>query len=170
MTDRRRFTIAALAAAACVSVAATAVSAPTPRLVWNASASAPIGLYYTMPGARARVGDLVIARLHHATALLAASRQYLPLGVPLVKRVVAVAGHRICANGDEVAVDGKHLVRRLERDRLGRALPHWSGCRTLRPGEVLLAMVAVPDSFDGRYFGATASGDIIARAEPLWVR
>src|SRR3546814_5675936 len=36
---------------------------PAPRLVWNASASAPIGLYAGSPGAPVGPGDLVIARV-----------------------------------------------------------------------------------------------------------
>lgn len=170
MVDGCRLAIAVLAVTVCTSVAATAVSAPTPRFVWNASASAPIGLYRTMPGAPVRVGDFVVARLPAATALLAARRHYLPLGVPLVKRVAAVSGSRICAFGRNLTIDGKPFVRRLAQDSRGRALPAWSGCRTLRVGEVFLVMTKVRDSFDGRYFGPTGADDVIAKSVPLWLR
>src|SRR3546814_8700597 len=36
---------------------------PAPRLVWNASASAPIGPYAVTPGATVEPGDMVIARV-----------------------------------------------------------------------------------------------------------
>jgi type IV secretory pathway protease TraF len=60
---------------------------PAPRLLWNASASAPIGLYRVEPD-RCRIA--AIGPSHGCRAnvrLLAASRHYLPTGVPLVKRV-----------------------------------------------------------------------------------
>jgi type IV secretory pathway protease TraF len=41
-----------------------------------------------------------------AARRLAALRHYLPYDVPLVKNVSAVAGARVCANGDVVLVDG----------------------------------------------------------------
>lgn len=170
MHDRRRLAVAAAGLCACVGLAGTSIKMPAPLLVWNASASAPIGLYRTQPAELVRVGDLVIARLPAWAATLAAHRHYLPLGVPLVKRVVAVAGSRICARGDAIFVGGKMLVRRLGRDRSGRRLPTWTGCRTLRAGEVFLAMANVKESFDGRYFGRTLRGDIIAQVEPVWVR
>lgn len=169
MAERHRHLVAILGAVACLGFAATAVSAPSPRLVWNASASAPIGLYRALPGAPVRTGDLVIARLPAPLRLLAAQRRYLPLGVPVVKRVVATGGDRVCARDNAIAVNATPLVHRLERDAHGRPLPRWSGCRTLQPGEVLLVMSSVRDSFDGRYFGPTAQADIVARAEPLWV-
>src|SRR3546814_1910708 len=37
------------------------------------------------------------------------------------------------------------------RDRAGRPLPAWFGCRKLRSGELFTMNPAAPDSFDGRY-------------------
>ncbi len=170
MRELSRLTLAGLAAVACLSLAATVVSAPTPRMVWNASPSAPLGLYRVYPGAPITVGDLVIARLPKAVRLLAAQRHYLPLGVPLVKRVAAVSGARICASTATVTVDGQPVVQRRTKDRAGRRLPAWQECRTLRRGDVFLLMAGVSDSFDGRYFGPTARRDVIGKAVPLWVR
>ena len=61
-------------------------------------------------------------------------------------------------------------MHRRDRDRRGRALPRWHGCRTLADGQVLLVMTRVPDSFDGRYFGPTLKRDLLGRAIPLWLR
>ena len=43
-------------------VLGSAILPPTPRLLWNASASAPIGLYQVSPGAPVMTGDMVVAR------------------------------------------------------------------------------------------------------------
>src|SRR3546814_14105689 len=79
----------------------SAVLPPAPRLVWNASASAPQGLYAVTPGAWVEPGEMVIARVPLSYRQLAAARRYLPMNVPLVKRVAAYAGDRVCASGLE---------------------------------------------------------------------
>lgn len=148
---------------------ATIVSPPAPRLLWNASASAPIGLYRVSPGAPAAVGDMVAARVPLRWRRLAAERHYLPENVPLVKRVAATAGSLVCASGGVIHVDDREVARRRRADGRGRPMPWWSGCVHLSGQQRLLLMDA-PDSFDGRYFGITEGSDIVGRAVLLWRR
>lgn len=143
---------------------------PLPRLVWNASASAPIGLYAVSPGTAPGRGDIVIAWPPTEARQLAAHRRYLPANVPLMKRVVAVAGDTICAADRTVTVNGRPVAQRRAADAAGRSLPAWQGCIRLAPGAVFLLMTETPDSFDGRYFGPTDARDAIGRATPLWLR
>ena len=143
---------------------------PAPRLVWNASASAPVGVYWIGSESHLRYGDLVAARLSADAARLAAGRGYLPAGVPVVKHVAAMGGDRICWTPTHILINGKPIARRRATDRLGRSLPAWLGCMTLRDDQVLLLNAAIPDSFDGRYFGLTRRHDILGRAHPLWLR
>ncbi len=142
---------------------------PPPLLVWNASASAPIGLYRVAAGAALSRGDMVVARTPIAVRRLAAERHYLPENVPLVKRVAGIAGDHICAFGDTIAVNGRRAAKRRRRDGQGRPMPRWEGCRVLVDGEYFLLMDAAA-SFDGRYFGISEQADIIGRAYPLWTR
>lgn len=148
----------------------TVVAPPLPRLVWNASASAPKGLYVVSPGARIEAGDMVVARTPEPWRSLAARRHYLPANVPLVKRAVAVAGDEICARGASVSINGVPAVTRLARDAEGRTLPWWEGCVGVRKGEVFLLMAGAPASFDGRYFGITRHHGIVGKAHLLWAR
>jgi conjugative transfer signal peptidase TraF len=143
---------------------------PLPRLVWNASASAPIGLYAVSPGAVLKRGDMVIAWLPAEARQLAASRHYLPSNVPLVKRVVGIGGDTICAVERVVTLNGRPIATRRGADTAGRPLPAWQGCIRLGPGMVFLLMTEAPDSFDGRYFGPTLAQDVIGKATPLWLR
>lgn len=142
---------------------------PAPRLLWNASASAPIGLYRVYPDGSVNVGDMVIARLPGRYRALAAERHYLPANVPLVKKVAAAAGSEVCADDRTILVDGRPVATRQTADPLGRTLPWWDGCVHLRGRELLLLMDA-PDSFDGRYVGVTEGNDVIGRAVLLWRR
>lgn len=140
---------------------------PAPWLVWNGSRSAPVGLYRVASIAPLRVGDLVLVRTPEHVRELAAVRGYLPATVPLVKRVAASDGDAVCAHGADIFVNGRRVAARLPRDRLGRSLPWWSGCRAL-DGEVFLLMGDVAASFDGRYFGPVPRDAVIGRLVPLW--
>jgi len=122
----------------------TIAEPPHPRLLWNASASAPIGLYRVRPGASVARGDMVIVWLPTRARALAAARRYLPAKVPAVKRIAATAGDRVCARGAELLIGGRVAAERLAADARGRRMPWWNGCRTLRPDEIFLLMPASP--------------------------
>jgi len=149
---------------------ATFLPAPIPRLVWNASASVPVGLYVVSPGAAVRVGDRVIARVPAAVRRLAAARHYIPANVPLVKQVVAVSGDSVCALGQAIVINGRWVAARRVHDGEGRAMPWWHGCVTLQDQAVFLLMAGNPDSFDGRYFGPTDAADLLGTARLVWAR
>lgn len=167
----RRWLGAAAAGATLIGVAAALDFGvrPAPRLVWNASASAPIGLWRIDPHAAYGVGDMVLAATPASVRRLAAERRYLPTNVPLLKRVVAADGDLVCAPGPWIYVNARLVATRREADRLGRPLPWWRGCRRLKNGAVLLLMDA-PGSFDGRYFGPVPRAAVIGKATPLWLR
>ena len=143
---------------------------PAPLVIYNGSASAPLGFYLVRYADRIRRGDLVLVKTPESVGLLAAERHYLPLNVDLVKRVVALKGDRVCAVKGIVNVDGYAAAKQLKADREGRPLPEWNGCRTLGSGEVFLLMESVPDSFDSRYFGPVPIGSIIGKLTPLWLK
>ena len=140
----------------------------SPSVVWNASASAPIGLYRVAAADGFEVGALVIVRPPEPLAKFLSERGYLPLGVPLLKRVEALPGQTICRNGALITVDGIARAPARERDRMGRSLPHWQGCRVVADHEVFLMNWDVPDSFDGRYFGPLPASAVVGRAVPLF--
>jgi type IV secretory pathway protease TraF len=144
---------------------------PAPRLVWNASASSPIGLYRIGAARGLRAGDMALAWAPATARALGAERHYLPRNVPLVKRVAATTGDVVCAQGTAILVNGRRVAVRRGADPAGRALPwSWSGCDRLRPGDVLLLSPDQPLAFDGRYFGISRGGHILGRASLLWPR
>lgn len=160
---------AALIAIGSAVLLGSATLPPAPRLVWNASTSAPIGLYAVAPGSLAEPGDMVIARVPEPFRRLAAMRHYLPMNLPLVKRVAAAAGDEVCALGQEIFVNGRWIAERRVVDGAGRIMPKWSGCVRLRGRQLFLTMDA-PASFDGRYFGITDGADVVGKARLLWAR
>jgi len=140
----------------------------TPKLIWNASASTPIGLYAIQPAENLAVADLVAVNTPEPLASFLAASDYLPRGVPLLKRVAALAGQEICRTGNTIKIDGIAMGEAQQRDRLGRILPAWQGCRRLSAREVFLMNWTVDESLDGRYFGPIAVSSIVGRAIPLW--
>ena len=146
-----------------------AALAPQPRLLWNASASVPVGLYRIDVGAHPALGDFVAIDPPERIAALLDARGYLPRGVPLLKKVAATEGMLVCRSGAFVTIDGTATARALTRDRAGRPLPYWLGCRLLQPGELFL-LGTRPDSLDGRYFGPLPASGLVGTAHPVATR
>lgn len=159
-----------VAGAAAIAVSASAQTTFAPRLVWNASPSSPVGLYAVEAATDVRPGDLVVAWPPPASRRLAAVRHYLPLGVPLVKRVAAAGGDRVCGRDRHILINGRKVADRRARDPRGRPMPSWSGCRKLHGRELFLLSQGVSLAFDGRYFGVTRPSEVVGRARALWVR
>ncbi|MBL8772198.1 MAG: S26 family signal peptidase [Phenylobacterium sp.] len=150
-----------------VAVAALFVPAP-PRLLWNTTASAPIGFYVLHdPGALA-VGDLVALRPPRRLAAWLDASGFVPDGALLLKRVAALSPSVICRHGGHVTRDGALIAMAETRDRFGRPLPVWTGCHALTADEVFVLNPAA-GSLDGRYFGALPRRTVVARADPLWL-
>ncbi|SCM70123.1 putative conjugal transfer protein [uncultured Pleomorphomonas sp.] len=141
----------------------------TPRLIWNASASIPVGLYHLHKIDTPVVGDLVAVAPPEPIVRYLVERNYLPRKIPLLKHVAAVSGQTVCRTGAIITIDGKEVAITLERDKQGRELPVWSGCHRLAD-EIFLLNADVPDSLDGRYFGALPAATILGAVTPIWTR
>lgn len=161
---------AVIAGSGVALLAAPALVPPLPRLVWNATPSAPIGLYRVEPHASPRRGELVLITTPPSLARLFAARGYLPANVPLLKRIAAQPGQRLCRSGNRVTVDGRVVAVALDHDRRGRPLPVWHGCRTLRSNELFVLSPGVRDALDARYFGPLPRAALVGIATPLWLR
>ena len=118
MTRRAAWT--ALSAAAVALIALSAAKPWQPALLWNATASTPIGLYRLHAPGILHDGELVAAMPPPRIASFLARGGFLPRGVPLLKHIAALPGQTACRMGDIVTVDGKTVGLALDRDHLGR--------------------------------------------------
>ena len=91
-----------------------------PRYIWNASNSVPIGLYRLQPMTNLFVTELVAVQPPEPLATFLDLNGYLPIGVPMLKRVLALPGQKVCRNG---------LHDRRRRRSSGRG----AGARRARP-------------------------------------
>src|SRR4051812_13603240 len=139
-----------------------------PRYIWNASNSVPIGLYRLQPMTALVVTELVAIQPPDLLAAFLDLNGYLPIGVPMLKRVLALPGQTVCRTGLTVTVDGIDVGQAHERDGRGRPLPAWHGCGVIADGDVFVMNWQSPDSLDSRYFGPLPASAVLGRAIPVW--
>jgi conjugative transfer signal peptidase TraF len=138
------------------------------RLVYNPSESAPRGWYGVGLPRDLGIGTFALVSLPDVFASLADERRYLPRSVPLLKRVAAVSGQRVCERDGLVEIDGSPVTHARRVDGAGRRLDAWAGCQTLVEGELFLLSATADSSFDSRYFGPIDHMRVIGRAVPVW--
>ncbi|GLH77075.1 peptidase S26 [Bradyrhizobium sp. SSBR45G] len=141
-----------------------------PLFIWNVSESVPIGLYAVQPVRQWYVTELVVVLPQGALAEWLADGGYLPKGVPMLKRILALPGQTVCRREHVIIVDDVEVGVARESDSRGRPLPDWHGCLIISDGQVFLMNWQSDSSLDGRYFGLTATSDVIGRAVPVWTR
>ncbi len=139
---------------------------PQDRLIWNRTASAPIGLYW-LNYDPFTLGRWVVVSARSDDAQWAQSRGFIGEDWPLLKQIAAVSGDEICRVDGLISVNGKAVGIAKEIDSQGRRLPVWAGCHVLSDAEVFL-MNPHPESLDGRYFGATNLSDLDGVAALIW--
>jgi conjugative transfer signal peptidase TraF len=155
---------------AAVALVLSTMDEATPTYIWNASKSVPIGLYQLQPAGRLAVTELVAVRPPEPLATFLDLNGYLPIGVPMLKRVLALPGQMVCRKGLTILVDGIDMGNALSRDSRGRPLPVWQGCRVVGADELFLMNWQSADSLDGRYFGLVPHSSVIGKALPVWTR
>lgn len=144
------------------------IGGTTPRYIWNASNSVPAGLYRVQPQTLLNVTELVAVQPPELLAVFLDLNGYLPIGVPMLKRVLAVPGQTVCRTGLVIAVDGVDMGEARERDGRGRPLPVRQGCHVIADSDVFVMNWQSADSLDGRYFGPLPASAVIGKAVPVW--
>jgi len=167
-TARRLLGLMVLAAAPIGAAAVLAAGLPHPLLLWNQTASEPVGLY-VRSSATPRPGVIIAFRAPAAAFPYADRRMGYLRRVPILKAIAAVEDDRVCTNGGVLAINGLRRGLVLDHDSHGDRLPAWRGCRELTRGEVFVFSDRVPNSFDSRYYGPIENVSIVGVFEPLLV-
>lgn len=146
-------------------VALSSVERP-PSIIWNTTASMPVGLY-VVESRDPRIGDAVALHLPPVTARLASQRGYLPDSALLLKPVAAMTADRVCRWRAHVLINGRPRAIAARQDAAHRTLPSWQGCRTI-PSNHLFLLSSSIGSFDSRYFGLVRRDALVGVAIPLF--
>ena len=159
-----------LATTLCGAVALTApiVLEITPAYIWNASESVPIGLYRVQSADELFVTELLVVQPPEPLATFLDLNGYLPAGLPMLKRVLALPWQIVCRSGLTISVDGIEMGEARDRDSRGRPLPKWHGCHVVGDGELFVMNWQSANSLDGRYFGFLPRSAVMGRALPVW--
>lgn len=136
------------------------------RLIWNRTASAPIGLYWVKDGPITYDRWAVLSPKSDASEW-AEHNGYAGKDWPLLKATAGLPGDKICRENETILINGEVRAIALEQDGLQRDLPVWSGCRVLAADEIFL-LNNHPKSLDGRYFGVTKLEDVDGSAVLLF--
>lgn len=164
--SKRHANLALLGVAAlAIAVLTLPVTTGSAQLVWNATASAPPGLY-RIEREHWTTGDRVAVLPTDNLAADLDRRGVLPRGKLLIKRVAAAGGDTLCRRDYTVSVNGVILAEAKSNDSSGQPLPSWQGCITLNENQVFL-LGDTAGSYDGRYFGETQASQIVGRADLL---
>ena len=172
MTPRLLFACMGIGLAAlCVPAVMPVATRDRVFIVYNPSDSVWRGWYRIgrmESTASLHVGSIVLARLPADVAAFAAQRGYLPGGVPILKRIGALAPQSVCIRGQLVHIDGTVVASVRTHDGRYRPLQAWTQCRALEVGELFLLGHTNPASFDSRYFGPISASAVLGVARPLW--
>ncbi|PVM88607.1 S26 family signal peptidase [Caulobacter endophyticus] len=155
-----------LAALIPAPLAAGAALLDAPLVLLNTSPSEPPGFYRRVQGAPAP-GTLIAFRPPPAAMDYLRSAQPGRARGSILKAVMAGEGAEVCA-GAQLVVEGRRLGPIAERDRAGRPLPRWRGCRRLSAGEWVVFSGRIPNSFDSRYYGPVLDAEILGVYAPIW--
>ena len=135
-----------------------AVLRPQELVLYNPSESLPKG-FYIRSEREVVLGAIVTIRSVDAAPEYSARRKFTDAGDRFLKRIAAVEGDTICAEGSDVRINEVLVAQRAEADPSGDPLPSWNGCVILQGGEVFL-LGDHPGSFDGRYWGISKRVDV----------
>lgn len=145
----------------------TAIDMPT-MFLWNASPSAPVGLYRLQLIDHLGPRDLVAVTAPDPIAAFIADRGYLPPDIPLLKHVAGLPGQIVCRFDRSITVDGVSVGQAQQTDSHGHQMPVWQGCHRITSDQVFLMNPRVETSLDGRYFGPIPRNALLAEAIPIW--
>ena len=142
-----------------------AVFRPQELVLYNPSESLPKGFYVRSEG-EVVLGAIVTIRSVHAAPEYSARRKFTDAGDRFLKRIAAVEGDTVCAEGSDIRINEVLVAQRAEADPSGDPLPSWNGCVILQGGEVFL-LGDHPGSFDGRYWGISQRADLTGPWRPV---
>ncbi|MCR9078562.1 MAG: S26 family signal peptidase [Hyphomonadaceae bacterium] len=128
------------------------------HLIWNRTASAPIGFYWVKDSPVAYDRWAVLSPKSDASHW-AETHGFVGKDWPLLKAIAGLPGDKICREDQAILINGEVRALAVKQDHMKRDLPVWSGCHMLSEDEIFL-LNAHPKSLDGRYFGVTRIEDV----------
>ncbi|EAM5005958.1 conjugative transfer signal peptidase TraF [Salmonella enterica] len=142
----------------------------------NTTKSIPVGLYKISDKTPEKGDYVIFCPPQRDIFSMAQQRGYIGSGFcpggygEMMKRILAAKGDEVAFRDDGVYVNGNLLPysKPFSVDPGGRNLPALREVYTLGKSELLLMTDRSPSSFDGRYFGAVTTSQIISAISPVF--
>jgi conjugative transfer signal peptidase TraF len=170
LRTRTPFVIAVIAGAI-VFTAVNGLQLFGPPLFFNETPSEPTGIYRLVehPTKDYQRGMYVIFPVPHEVQDLVYGRGWLRAGIPFLKELLGLPGDQVCISNTALRINDTYVGPVFERDSRGLPLPQRPGCFRVPDGSFFAASHHLPNSFDGRYFGALPLTVISGEAKPVWI-
>jgi type IV secretory pathway protease TraF len=158
----------------CLGLVLIGAASLLPKKVFiNESPSMRRGIYLlleenSLGNSEFRVGDTVLISLPRFLREFSKTHSFLSSKVPLLKKVAAKEGDKVCGVSKGVSVNERELFLYKELDGEGKPLPKWTGCEVLKKGEFFAVGENPERSFDGRYFGPLEESLIVGKVKLLF--
>lgn len=131
----------------------------------NTSPSQPLGIYRALKfDGRLDAGDLVLFKPPKAMHSYVYGRGWLKEGRMMLKNVGALPGDLYEVTDEAITINGQYVGPISKVDSDGLPMPCLRGRFKVNEGEFLPISTHIPNSFDGRYFGAVSIKEIKAKA------
>ena len=136
----------------------------------NFSSSQPIGIYHKpLFNGHLQKNDLVFIKVPSAIQDYVYGRKWLPKGGLLLKNVGGLPGDVFQITNNTFSINQVYIGPVSHFDSQGRPLPCLRGTYKVKNGYFLPVSTWIPNSFDGRYFGAIPVKLIIGKAKPILI-
>jgi conjugative transfer signal peptidase TraF len=153
-----------------VLLASIVLAVRKPCYYLNLSDSEPWGIYQLMPfNGHLITGELVIMEVPVQAHPFVYGRGWLPQGGLLLKNIGAIPGDQIIIENSRIMINQKYIGPVFNHDSQGKPLPEIRGSFRIQPGYFLPLATAIPNSFDGRYFGPVSLRLIVGKAKPVLI-
>jgi len=141
---------------------------PGKEIFLNETLSMKRGLYLRKKIEKLSLGDTVLISLPKSLKEFSKTHPWLSRNEPLLKKVAALPGDRVCRRGGNVFINGRSAAVARERDRAGAFLPKWEGCLRVKANQFFAMGELSKSSFDSRYFGPLKKSLLIGKAELIF--
>jgi conjugative transfer signal peptidase TraF len=136
----------------------------------NLSNSEPWGIYRLTPfDGHLVTGELVIMEVPVQARPYVYGRGWLKEGGSLLKGIGAVPGDQVMITSGGILINQHYFGPVFKQDSQGKPLPELRGSFRIQPGYFLPLATAIPNSFDGRYFGPVPLRLIVGKAKPVLI-
>ena len=137
-------------------------------LIYNATASVPVGWYIKLPMSNLEIGDYVVFDPPAEVKDFVLDRGYMTENELMMKQVGGLAGDHYCViqSTHEFYAKGKYIGQVAKKDGQDRDLPVLDGDFVVPAGK-FLPITTHPFSFDGRYFGSVDMSAIQYKVYPI---